>query len=234
MCRIHFLQQVPFETPGYMEIIAAQHHYTVSTSHMWKNPTLPEPDEADLFVVLGGPMNIYEYEKYPWLKTERQYLELLIEHDAAILGICLGSQMLADALGCTVIKNRCKEIGWFPVKQTRQCGMSPLMKGIPATFIPFHWHGDTYPVPPGAIPLGSSEACDVQGFIFGERIVGLQFHLEMTNDTLKNITEACKNELIIDEYVQTADAIFEDATQFIHASQSYMERLIQNMLHSFN
>ena len=165
---------------------------------------------------------------------EQQYLERLIDHDAAILGICLGSQLLADALGGTVIKNRCKEIGWLPVKLTRQCGMSPLMNGIPATFIPFHWHGDTYPVPPGAIPLGSSEGCDVQGFIFGERIVGLQFHLEITNETLRNITDACRDELIIDEYVQTSDAIFEDAGQYMQPAQIYMKRLFNNMLQVIN
>ena len=230
MCRIHFLQHVPFETSGCIETIAAERHYTVSTSRIWENPSLPEPDEADLFVVLGGPMNIYEYDNYPWLTTEKQYIEKLIDHDAAILGICLGSQLLADALGSTVIPNGCKEIGWYPVKITRQCGMSPLMKGIPATFIPFHWHGDTYPVPPGAIPLGSSEACNIQGFIFGERIIGLQFHLEMTDDTLRSIIEACKSELIMDDYVQTADDIFEDAGQFIQPAQSYMERLVENIV----
>jgi GMP synthase-like glutamine amidotransferase len=230
MARIHFLQHVPFETPGHLESIAEKDGHTITCTKMWTTRSLPEPDEADLFVVLGGPMNIYEYDRHPWLQAEKKYLENLIVRDAAILGICLGSQLLADALGCTVIKNQYKEIGWFPVKLNRQCGTAPLMKNIPATFIPFHWHGDTYPVPPGAMPLGSSEACDQQGFIFGDRIVGLQFHLEMTDRTLKNLVDACGDELVIDDYVQTADAIFEDAKQFLHPAQQYLEHLLANML----
>jgi GMP synthase-like glutamine amidotransferase len=228
--KIHYLQHVPFETPGYLDTLTAAHGCSISTTRLWEQTVFPSPSEIDLLVILGGPMNIYGYERYPWLTDEKRFLEKIIESDTKMLGICLGSQLLADVLGGSVIKNRCKEIGWFPVSLSREAGVSSLFKHFPEQFTPFHWHGDTYRLPPGAIRLGSSEACENQGFIFKNRIAALQFHLEMVPHNLQSLIDNCGNELAADEYIQSADEIGEKYIMFMEQSHQLMTQLFLNLV----
>ncbi len=230
MKRIHYLQHASFETPAYILTLCERYHCPVSGTKVWETTDFPDVASFDILVVMGGPMNIYEHEAYPWLVAEKQFIRAVIDADKLVLGICLGSQLLADALGGSVIKNRCKEIGWFPVRMTHAGMQSPLMQGIPEQFTPFHWHGDTYPPPPGAIRLASSEACDNQGFIYDNHVVALQFHLEMTEESTEGLIKACANELIIDEYVHPAMTIREDTAEYMQASQTIMEQLFVNMI----
>ncbi|MBN1761176.1 MAG: type 1 glutamine amidotransferase [Chitinispirillaceae bacterium] len=230
MKRIHYLQHAPFETPAYILDLCERYQCPVTGTRVWETTDFPDPAAFDLLVVMGGPMNIYEHETYPWLIEEKIYLPKVIDADKLVLGICLGSQLLADALGGSVVKNRCKEIGWFPVRMTHGGMDSPLMRDIPEIFTPFHWHGDTYPPPPGTLRLASSAACDNQGFIFDNHVVGLQFHLEMTAESTEELIKACSNELIIDEYVHPAVTIREDMRRCLTDSQKIMEQLFVNMI----
>lgn len=230
MKRIHYLQHAPFETPAYILDLCARHNCRVEGTRVWETTEFPDPDSYDLLVVMGGPMNIYEHDAHPWLVEEKRYLPRVIDADKQVLGICLGSQLLADALGGTVVQNRCKEIGWFPVRMTSGGMASPLMRGIPEVYRSFHWHGDTYPPPPGTIRLASSSACDNQGFIYDDRVVGLQFHLEMTKESTEALLTACSGELIIDEYVHPAVTIREHTERYLCDAQKIMEQLFCNMI----
>ena len=230
MTRIHVLQHVPFETPGSIAELAQEYHCPMSATHLWESTDFPDPDAFDLLVVMGGPMNIYAHAEYPWLTAEKAFITHCIDVNKKMLGICLGSQLLADALGATVVKNRVKEIGWYAVSLTKDARDLPVLAGMPPGFIPFHWHGDTYPPPPGSVRLGSSDACENQGFIFDNRIIALQFHLEMTAESLKVLIEACKNELVLDEYVQSAREIFYYAEKRLAPARMVMERLFKSLI----
>jgi GMP synthase-like glutamine amidotransferase len=230
MQRIHCLQHVPFETLGIIESIAQKYSCPVTDTRVWENTNFPAFDSFDLLIILGGPMNIYEHDIHPWLAEEKSFIKKTIDAGKKVLGVCLGSQLLADALGGTVIRNRCKEIGWYPVTLLKTCSESPIFKNIPPVFTPFHWHGDTYPPPPGAVLVGSSDACENQGFIFDNRVVGLQFHLEMTIDSLLAIIDVCSKELISDEFIHTAREIKYYAEKLLKPAHGIMERIFQNII----
>lgn len=174
-------------------------------------------------------MNIYDIQQYPWLSTEKIFLKKAINADKKILGICLGAQIIADTLGGSVMPNPLKEIGWFPVRLTRECAAHTLLSGIPEMFTPFHWHGNTFPIPPGATRIAYSNACNNQGFIFDNRIVGLQFHLETTPDSLNALLTNCADELQVDEYVQDSIELQAGTVKNSTQANAIMEKLFCNL-----
>lgn len=227
--KIHCIQHVNFETPGTITEWIAQKNHFLSTTHLYENESFPEIETFDLLIVMGGPMNIYEYEKYPWLREEKTFLEKAIAGGKVVLGICLGAQLLADVLKAEIFKNNYKEIGWFPVSAGRaEKAEIPLLKGIPEEFPAFHWHGDTFSLPEGAKRLFESEACKNQGFIYENRVIGLQFHLEMSKQTIKNVIENCGDELIEGKYIQKEDEMLNRA-DLLKESRQLMFRLLDNL-----
>ena len=126
---------------------------------------------------MGGPMNVYEEERYPFLRDETRFLQSAAEHNLPVLGICLGAQMIAKAAGAAVTKNRVEEVGWSTVSLTGEGVADPLFRGLPATLPVFQWHGDTFGIPPGGALLATGEDCRNQAFRCGGSY-GLQFHLE--------------------------------------------------------
>lgn len=227
--KIHCIQHVKFETPGTIIEWIEKKNYFFSTTHLYERESFPETDTFDLLIVMGGPMNIYEYEKYPWLKKEKAFLEKTIAEGKAVFGICLGAQLLADVLKARVFNNSYKEIGWFPVYtiQEPESGIS-LLKDIPYQFTAFHWHGDTFDLPEGARLLFESEACKNQGFIYENRVIGLQFHLEMNEQTIRNVVQNCRDELVERKYIQREDKML-DRTDFLKESKKLMFRLMDNL-----
>lgn len=227
--KIHCIQHVEFETMGTIVEWIAEKNHSLSTTHLYDNSKFPAMDDFDLLVIMGGPMNIYEYEMYPWLIDEKVFIKDTISAGKAVLGICLGAQLVADVLGAKVSKNKHKEIGWFPVFATRQKkSENMLLKGIPEKFIAFHWHGDTFDLPEGAERLFESEACKNQGFVYKNRIIGLQFHLEMSNRTIGNVIKNCKDELIEGTYIQS-EADMLDKDSFLTESKLLMFRILDNL-----
>lgn len=227
--KIHCIQHVKFEAPGtIIEWIEKKNHF-FSTTHLYENESFPETDTFDLLIVMGGPMNIYEYEKYPWLREEKAFLEKTVAEGKAVLGICLGAQLLADVLKAKVFKNTFKEIGWFPVHTINESesGIS-LLGDIPDQFTAFHWHGDTFGLPEGARLLFESEACKNQGFISENRIIGLQFHLEMSEQTIRNVIENCRDELVEGKYIQREEEML-DRVDLLKESKQLMFRLMNNL-----
>jgi GMP synthase-like glutamine amidotransferase len=144
------------------------------------------------------------------LREEKAFIDEAISAGKAVLGICLGAQLIADVLKAEVFKNNQKEIGWFPVFTVKQeISETSFLKNVPEEFTAFHWHGDTFSLPKGAKQLFASEACKNQGFIYKNRVIGLQFHLEMSNRTIRDVIGNCRDELIGGKYIQNEEDMLE-------------------------
>lgn len=136
-------------------------------------------------VVLGGPMNVDETDRYPFLNEEVRLLQSAFRRELPTLGICLGAQLMAKAAGSRVVRGPAPEIGWFPVQLTEAGQQDPMFAGIPSEFMTFHWHGDTYDLPPKAVHLASSAQYPQQAFRLGPQAYALQFHLEVTPEIVQ-------------------------------------------------
>ncbi|MHB8061097.1 MAG: type 1 glutamine amidotransferase [Ruminiclostridium sp.] len=202
--RLHYLQHVPFENPGSILIWAKENGHIITNTQLYKNDLLPEQQTFDWLVVMGGPMNIYEYEKYPWLADEKAFIRESISSGKVIIGLCLGGQLIADVIGGKVTQNPYKEIGWFPIQMSEEALTSPLFSFFPKEPIVFQWHGDTFSVLPKAAKcIAESDACKNQAFIYKKRVFGFQYHLENTLEIIEGLVENCRGEMVPDVYVQT-------------------------------
>ncbi|HYA86470.1 MAG TPA: type 1 glutamine amidotransferase [Nitrospirota bacterium] len=197
--RVHVLQHVPFEGLGSIASWLLAHRASVSYTHFYENPALPELNGIDLVIAMGGPMSVNDESTLPWLRREKTFIRDAVGQGISVLGVCLGAQLIASALGSRVYRNAEKEIGWFQIEAT------PGSKGefrFPDKCLVFHWHGETFDLPHGAVRLARSAACENQAFQIGKRVIGLQFHLETTPDSATSILTNCKDELAQGPYIQ--------------------------------
>ena len=229
--RIHSLQHEPFEGLGNIEVWAKNRGHSITRTLLFKNEKLPETSDFDWLVIMGGSMNIYEEDKFPWLKKEKEFIAKAIADHKILLGICLGSQLIADVLGGKVSKNKFKEIGWFPVSLTREASDSSIFSSLPGTFIAFHWHGDTYKIPSGAKRMAQSEGCMNQAFECG-RTIGLQFHLEYSKKSIDLMFQNCGDELVDGKYIQTPDEILSKIGN-VHEMNKTLDLILDNMEREF-
>lgn len=209
--KVHYLQHVSFEPPGYILTWLQQHRHTVSCTRFFEpSYTLPGADDADVFIVMGGPMGVYDEAAYPWLTAEKALLKAAIDKGKKILGICLGAQLLATCLGAPVIRAVNKEIGWFAVHTTDGTEAVPWFDELfPSGITVFHWHGDQFAIPEEAHHLLYSTANNNQAFLYNNQVLGLQFHLEVTGETLRGMVKAGSDELVEGVYVQSAEQIMQ-------------------------
>jgi GMP synthase-like glutamine amidotransferase len=228
MKKLHYFQHVPFENLGLIEDWANANGFVVSSTRFYQDATIPIPEDADWLVVMGGPMGVDDHDVHPWLADEKRAIGQAIEAGKVVLGICLGAQLIAEVLGAAVRKNAFKEIGWFPVYLERKSLDHPLVEIFPSQWNAFHWHGDTFDIPDGARLLASSSACRNQGFVYGDRIVALQFHMEVTRTGAAALVEHCGDEMKTDEYVATPEQILAPDAPF-EASHRMMTQLLDYM-----
>jgi GMP synthase-like glutamine amidotransferase len=181
--RILFLQHDPLDGPGAMIEWAEARGHTVATCLICEGAPLPPIESFDLLVSLGGPMGAYEEDLLPWLGIEKQYLRQTVAAGKKILGLCLGCQLLAEALGGKAFRHTCKEFGWQPIEPLPQ---GADWFGTQKPFKAFQWHGDTYSLPPEAVQIATNGACDQQAFVIGNQVLGLQFHLEWTEQMARD------------------------------------------------
>ena len=197
---VHVLQHVPFEGLGSIASWLEAHRADVSYTRFFENPKLPLLTGLDLVIVLGGPMSVNDEAALPWLAPEKRFLREAIERGIPVLGVCLGAQLIASALGAPVCLNHQKEIGWFQIEAT------PVAKDVfrfPEKCTVFHWHGETFDLPSNAVRLARSAACENQAFQVGRKVIGLQFHLETTLESARSLIDNCKDELVAGPYVRT-------------------------------
>jgi GMP synthase-like glutamine amidotransferase len=226
--KLHFLQHVPFEDLGIIATWAEEKNIPVSRTAFYLNEKLPPMDSFDLLVVMGGPMGVYDEDKYGWLRSEKEFISESIHAKKTVLGICLGAQLIAEALGAKVYKNQASEIGWFPVTTDKKHRINKW-NVFPDKYVAFHWHGDTFDIPEGAIRIGKSDACKNQGFIYDERVMALQFHLETTRSGVENLIDNCGDELVPEPYIQEAAKI-KEGYKFIPESNYLMYNILDFLI----
>jgi len=209
----HYLQHVPFETPRAIFDWIRERGLSISGTRLFLNEALPN-DLPDLLIIMGGPMGVHDEDRYAWMPAEKAFIQKTITRGTKILGICLGAQLLAELLGAEITKNPYKEIGWFPVRLTQEARAHPLFEGFPQEFQAFHWHGETFTLPQGALPLAYSEACQNQAFLYQDRVLGLQFHLEMTPEGAAELLENSQEDLEPGPYVQNPEEILGDPSLY--------------------
>lgn len=178
--KVFVFQHVDCEGPGVFAQAALQQGFElVFVSPSVRLPTEAEVSNARGLIVLGGPMGVYEGEKFPWIASEVEWIRKAVHTGMPVIGICLGSQILAAALGARVFPQSHKEIGWDEIELLPDSRQDPLLRDIPSPLKVFHWHGDTFDLPKGAVCLARSRSCRNQIFRFGANAWGLQCHLEI-------------------------------------------------------
>ncbi|OYW77933.1 MAG: amidotransferase [Verrucomicrobia bacterium 12-59-8] len=201
---VHILQHVPFEGIGSMEPWLRMRSANTTSTRFFEPWTLPDVSSLNLIIVMGGPMSVNDEIELPWLTDEKQFIRAAIQHGVPVLGICLGAQLIASALGARVYPGRQHEIGWFDIEAVPHAGRTFAFPKITPVF---HWHGETFDLPAGAVHLARSAACEHQAFQIGSNVIGLQFHLETTPASADAIITHCRNELVADTFVQSEAAL---------------------------
>jgi len=222
--RAHYLQHVPFEGLASIQPWLRAAGYEITNTRFFESARLPDLSEFDLLVVMGGPMSTNDESKFPWLVHEKQFIRSAIQARKSVLGVCLGAQLIASSMGARVYQNHFKEIGWFPVQ-----GMPPPDNStfrFPSSVEVFHWHGETFDLPPSATRLARSEGCENQAFQLGRSVIGLQFHLETTPESAREIVSHCRTDLSPSKYVQSEPTILAAPPEKYRAMNNLMREIL--------
>ena len=221
--KVHVLQHVPFEGIGSIVDWLTKRDATVGYTRFYESTELPDPGQCNLVIAMGGPMSVNDEQAYPWIEQEKAFLRETIRLGQPVVGICLGAQLIASALDASVCSGRHREIGWYPIEALNPCGDVFRM---PGGLTAFHWHDETFYLPDGSVRLARSEACDNQAFQFGRNVIGIQFHLEATPESVSLLLEHCGAELVPSQYVQS-DTFIRDASE---AAYGKINRVMYELL----
>lgn len=229
--RLHFFRHVPFESPAFIGDWAFANDYTFTETKFYEDNIRPPVSSFDWLIIMGGPMNVYEYRKYPWLKDEKAYIEKALKNRKIVIGICLGAQMLADVLGARVFKadgsgSGYKEIGWFPVRFLKANAPGAFADGLPNECTVFHWHGDTFDLPAGSVHLAESDGCRNEAFLYDNRVLGLQFHMEMGRQNVMNIIKNCREDIKPGRYIQAPEEILKITGLYQKSARSVLYKIL--------
>ena len=224
--RLLVLQHVPFEGPAAIQQWAEANRHTVSRFNCTTAAQFPEPTSFDCLIIMGGPMSVND--PLPWIAAEIAFIRRIIDTQRHnVIGICLGAQLIAKAMGATVMPNNEREIGWLPVQKCNPVSSTHWAASVfPEQFTPLHWHGDTFTLPANACGLVSSAGCVNQAYTIGNYVLGLQFHLEFDITTASRVAEACADEIAEGgAYVQQAKIILAQSERFTAANQLLFDLL---------
>ena len=216
---IHVLLHFHAENEAFIGEWAKSRNHRISRTALYLNEELPDTQSVDMLIVMGGPMNVYEDDIYTFLKPEKEFIHKVLYQGKKVIGICLGAQLLSVVLGGQVSRNSEKEIGWLDVSWTDEGKKSTFYGNFPEKFSAFHWHGDTFSIPTGAVRLLESEGCTNQAFLWKNLALGLQFHLEFTRESLEKILATCGDEIRPAKYVQTPSEMRAKAMNFLELNQ---------------
>jgi len=225
--RAHYFQHVPFEGLGCIEPWLRSADAVVTDTRFFDTGALPDLNDIDLLVVMGGPMSVNDEDEFPWLVEEKRFVRDAIQAGRSVLGVCLGAQLIASAMGARVYRNHTREIGWFPVEAVPQA--SPGAFQFPNSSLAFHWHGETFDLPSGAAHLARSAACENQAFQLGDSVIGMQFHLETTPESARTMVEQCCAELALPGLVQAEAQILAASAQTYATANRLMADILTHL-----
>jgi GMP synthase-like glutamine amidotransferase len=225
------LQHIAVEGPGRLGPFLEQRGWALDTRALYAEDGLPaEPQDYHAIIIMGGPMGVYDEAVYPFLHQEHAFLQRAITQQVPLLGICLGSQLLAKALGARVYPNACKEIGWYTVDLTAAGRADLLFQGVPASVPVFQWHGDAFELPAGAVALASSPQCTHQAFRYGERVYGLLFHLELVPAMIHSWLATFQEELAGVQACIDPQRIVTEIPQYLERYQRVSTQIFTNLV----
>ena len=227
----HCLQHLPNEGPGHAAKWLAAHGHSLTFTKLFEsNPVFPALADFDGLLILGGAMSVHDESTFPWLRDEKTFLREVLRAGKITLAICLGAQLLAEALGAEVRPNHEPEIGFWTVRFSTKAREHPLLRGWPEKAAVLHWHVDTFTVPPGAIRVGMSAGCATQGFVWGDGVIGLQFHPEMTVEMVGQLMAFEGHDMAEEqEFVQTAEQI-RAKLKSVWKGRKLLESLLANLV----
>ncbi|HET6464118.1 MAG TPA: gamma-glutamyl-gamma-aminobutyrate hydrolase family protein [Nitrospiria bacterium] len=196
MTEVVAIQHIPCETLGTLADALGAAGISFDVVRTFEGQTVPNTIKGfGGLIILGGPMGVYEQDRYPFLRQEIRLIEEALRQDKPLLGVCLGSQLLAAALGAPVTKGESKEIGWHPISLKPAAMQDPLWAEMGPSFVAYHWHGDVFELPFGAVSLASSEKTPHQAFRYGRSAYGVLFHMEVTERIIKEMVKTFQEEL---------------------------------------
>ncbi|MCC7353370.1 MAG: type 1 glutamine amidotransferase [Anaerolineae bacterium] len=196
MSKVWVLQHIRCETLGTIAQALAAANIRPQYVRPFAGQPIPKGmDGAAGLIVMGGPMGVYDHPRYPFLLDEMRLIGQALQEEKPVLGVCLGSQLLAATLGGTVTKGAKKEIGWYPVALTEPAKSNRLWVGIEPSFVAYHWHGDVFELPAGAVSLASSGLTACQAFRYRQNAYGFLFHMEVTATIIQDMVETFADEL---------------------------------------
>ncbi len=230
---IYSLEHDHKDEPVYIATWLEKYNYSLNRVLLYNGDPFPDPDQVDFLIIMGGLMNIYEENDYPWLIYEKVFIRAVIDSGVPVLGVCLGGQLISSALGGNVTRADIPEFGWHTVRhvpindelllQEVNVSGQPV---FPDEITVFQWHYDTFSIPPGAVHLYSSDACKNQAYIYNSRVIGLQFHPEMDITTIREFMSLSKEKMTEDGLLEVHDNILSRIQLF-----SYGNEFVSGLLH---
>ncbi len=193
MIKVACIQHVPYEPLGIIDFWVKERGIELTIIDP-KKGRYPSHESYDMLIILGGPMSVND--EIPWFPLEKRFISEAIAEYKYVIGICLGAQLIASELGAEVIKSPEPEIGYYPINRTSESdAINDLIATIPPELTVFHWHSDMFEIPQGAKQFAFSEGCPNQSFLYNDRVLALQFHLETTPESLELLLENCSEDL---------------------------------------
>ena len=227
MADICVLQNVHCEDLGLIEQILPGYGLTPHYVQTFAGEPVPKKlKNAAGLVIMGGPMSVYDHRQYPFLLDAMKLIDQVLKAEKPVLGICLGSQLLAAALGADIRRGPQKEIGWHEVELSAASRSDRMWTGVEPRFMGYHWHGDIFSLPDGAMSLASSQLTRHQAFSYGDRVYGLLFHMEVTEKMVQDMVGTFADEL--DQEKLDGREILAQTNQYIQSLQGIGYTAFQN------
>nr|WP_319537855.1 type 1 glutamine amidotransferase [uncultured Methanospirillum sp.] len=238
---IYSLEHDHDDEPVFIARWLAEHDLPLIRIRLYNGDPLPDPDQVDLLIIMGGAMNIYEESMYPWLIPEKIFIRAVIDSGVPVLGVCLGGQLISAVLGGVVTRADLPEYGWHTIRRlrdsVRQLREEITVSGLdifPDEVTVFQWHNDTFSIPPGAVHLYASDTCQNQAFFYDSRVIGLQFHPEMDNKTIRAFLSQSREKMATDGLLSVHDdtlsriQLFPAGNEFVSGLLYYLTGLVRN------
>jgi GMP synthase (glutamine-hydrolysing) len=231
--KILCISHASFEKLGYIETWANKKNHVIRKVNPYRGETLPKIDGFDFIIIMGGPQSMLQIEDAPYLIDEIEFIKEALKLNKCILGICLGAQLIAEALGAKTEHSHHREVGMYLIELLDEAKNDPVFKHFPSKFEAMHWHYHMPGLPENAVLLAKSEGCPRQAFRYGDRVYGLQFHFEMTESLLAGMVENCLSDLVQKgKYVRPVKEILETDCSEINLKLESILEYLSNLLNN--